>query len=169
MLKSTFSYLLKVIAAAYIGLLVMIIAITPLRFITQSSTVEGLISCAICVLSSMITLFLLCIKEGHHDRVDDSKPINGKTVAAMSLAVIAYILLTMLFRYGTGAATNVSTLAGLIGADASNIKERAAEHGGLMFASLLIQTIPFFIPSMIVGYLVGGNKRKKARDRLLGR
>lgn len=169
MLKSTFSYLLKVIAAAYIGLLLMVITITPLRFITQSATVEGLLSCAICVLSSMVTLFLLCIKEGHHDRVDDSKPINGKIVVAMSLAVFAYILLTVLFRYGTGAATNVSSLAGLMGADASDIEERVAQHGGLMFTSLLIQTIPFFIPSMIVGYLVGGNKRKKERDRLLGR
>ena len=57
----------------------------------------------------------------------------------------------------------------IMGADQPNIKVQAVEHFGLMLLSLLIQTIPFYIPSMIVGYLVGGNKRKKARDRLLGR
>ncbi len=48
-----------------------------------------------------------------------------------------------------------------------DISRMAAEHGGWMFLSLAIQSLPF-IPAMLAGYAVGGMRRQRSREALHG-
>ena len=170
MLKTMLKHFIQVIAAAYIGLLVMCIVITPLRFMTYDPTVVSVVSSVCCVLASMVCLFFFCIKNGYRDDKSGQKTSIFKIMIAMCLAVAMYDLLTVIFRYYTGAATNVCYIAQILGdlSNTTDIKEMARMHGGLMFVSLLMQTIPF-IPAMIGGYIYGGKKHRKSKKELTDR
>ena len=150
------------------GLAVLCIISLIVRFFTYNTTVNNLISCGCCVFSSMILLFFLCIKDGYDARLPGKKIIDTNAVFSIVLSVCSYILITVICRYYTGAATNVCVIAQLIGNidSLTDIKVMAREHGGLMFVSLVIQTVPF-IPAMIGGYVYGGHKRKQSRMELI--
>jgi uncharacterized membrane protein (Fun14 family) len=166
MIKQVFNYFLKVVGAAYSGLLAMIIVIIPIRLITYDHVIEFVVSSVICVATSMAVILVLCMKDGYDD---DGKVSLGKAILYMSLAVLLYDLLTVILQYYTGAATNVCDIAIVIkNLDrTTSLKEMADEHGGAMFVSLIIQTIPF-IPAMIAGYMLGGKKRQRSRQKLTG-
>lgn len=166
MIKTVMNYFLKVTGAAYFGLLMMMIVTVPVRLITHDHIVEFVVASIICVIFSMGAVCSMCMKDGYDD---DGKVSLGKAILCMSLAVILYDLLTVILQYYTGAATNVCYIAIVIeGLDrTTSLKEMVDEHGGAMFASLIIQTIPF-IPAMIGGYLLGGRKRQKNRQKLIG-
>ncbi len=166
MLKSLGKYVLSVIGAAYVGLLVMVLATTPLRFWFDYRGVN-IISSVCCVLGSMIMLFFATMKVGYDEQTPGGRLLPGKHVLLMAGAVGIYVVLTVLFRYYTGAASNVCSVAIVMGGFRSTvgIKEMAAEHGGWMFLSLILQTVPF-MPPMIAGYVVGGKKRQRSRDEL---
>ncbi len=167
MIKQVFNYFLKVVGAAYVGLLTMIVVVVPIRLITHDFVIEFVISSVICVIASMAALLVMCMKDGYDD---DGKVSLGKVILYMSLAVLLYDLLTVILQYYTGAATNVCDIAIVIkNLDrTTSLKEMADEHGGAMFVSLIVQTIPF-IPAMIAGYLLGGKKRQRSRQKLTGK
>ena len=166
MMKQTFNYFLKAVGAAYFGLLAMIIVTVPIRLITHNSVIEFVVSSVICVVASMAALSVMCMKDGYDD---DGKVSFGKVILYMSLAVLLYDLLTVILQYYTGAATNVCYMAIVIKSldRTTSLKEMADEHGGAMFVSLIIQTIPF-IPAMIAGYWLGDKKRQRSRQKLTG-
>ncbi|MBQ7335855.1 MAG: hypothetical protein IJW92_05240 [Clostridia bacterium] len=170
MWKSVGLYLLRVIGAAYLGLLVMVIAQYPIKMLTADEVIRGISMSVACVIASLICLFVTCMKAGSDENKSGGKLVVGQTVMVMILAVAVYVLLTVIFRYYTGAATNVCILATVLGnIDAStDIIKLARDYGGWMFLSLIIQTIPF-IPAMIIGYIVGGKMRRKKRRELLNR
>lgn len=167
MVKTALKYLIKVIAAAYFGLLIMVLVTIPLRLVTSHMVTQSVVSCILCVVGSMACLFFVCIKDGYDEKPEQKTPMV-KTVIFMTIAVVIYDLLTVIFQYYTGAATNVCDLAQVFGNldSTTGIKDMAREHGGLMFASLVIQTIPF-IPAMMAGYLFGCKKREKSRKELI--
>ncbi len=169
MLKSLGKYVLAVIGAAYFGLLVMVLVTTPLRFGFDYRGVN-IISSICCVVGSMAMLFFSTVKVGYDENKPDSQLPDGKQVLLMAGAVAMYVVLTVLFRYNTGAASNVSAVAIVMGdfKSTTGIKEMAAEHGGWMFLSLIMQTVPF-VPPMIAGYMVGAKKRQKSREELHGK
>ncbi len=166
MIKSYGKYILSVIGAAFFGLLIQVLVTTPLRMIFEGNrNLLNTIACICCVLGSMVMLFFLTKKYGYDGQKPDKPLMDMKTVLLPCvLAVVIYGALTVILRYNTGAATNVTVLARVFGnlAETVDITEMAAEHGGLMFLSLVIQTLPF-IPVMLAGYFVGGKKR--TRDR----
>lgn len=168
MLKSTFKYVFSVIGAAYFGLLVMVLATTPVRAMVDYKA-EYVITAVICVLASMVMLFLATMKVGYDENTPDRAVLNGRTVLQMVVAVAFYVVVTVIFRYYTGAASNVAWVTIVMrnlryGTD---IKVLAKEYGGTMFLSLVMQTIPF-IPAMVAGYVVGGKRRAKSRAALHG-
>ncbi len=169
MLKSIAKYLLSVIGAAFIGLLVLVLVTTPLRMMFKT-TGEYILSSVCCVLASMVALFFFTMKCGYDDNAPEKPLLNPPAALQMVAAVAAYILLTVLFRYYTGAATNVANLAHVLGGIPStvDISRMAAEHGGWMFLSLVIQALPF-IPAMLVGYVAGGKRRQRERASLHGK
>ncbi len=169
MIKSYGKYILTVIGAAYFGLLVQLLVTTPLRMIfARNRLLLNTVACVLCVLASMALLFFLTKKFGYDEQKPDKPLLDRKTVVQCIVAIAVYDVLTVIFRYYTGAATNVATLAGVFGnldEQLVNIKDMAAEHGGLMFLSLVIQTVPLILP-MLVGYYAGGKKRQKDRARI---
>ena len=167
-IRSIIDNAIVVISAAYVGLLVMILATIPIRFIIHSTMAEEIAACICSVIGSMICLFFLCMRAGYKDNAPDSRAITIKTALCMSAGIVIYILLTVVFRYQTGAATNVAYLARIIGNIPStvDIKKLASEHGGMMFISMIIQLLPF-LPSMITGYIIGAKKRQKDRADLI--
>jgi hypothetical protein len=64
MIKKVLNYLLKVVGSAYLGTLVLIIVVTPLRFITSNDIVVNDVSAVVCVIASVGCLLLLCSKDG---------------------------------------------------------------------------------------------------------
>lgn len=77
-----------------------------------------------------------------------------------------YVLLTVIFSYGTGAATNVVLIAQYFaGVPDAGINALVSEHGGWMFLTLVFTTLPY-IPTMIAGYVLGGKKRRQSRKEL---
>ena len=173
MFKLINKYFIKVVAAAYFGLLIMIITQFPVNFTFDSSQhqIRSALGSVFCVLGSMVFLFYLCKKEGYKENQSKTQLPYRKTILIMCIAVAIYDLLTIIFRYNTlGAATNVSALARVflkLSSNETNIKEMARLYGGWMFLSLIIQTIPF-VPAMIAGYLFGEKKRIKDRKKLTG-
>ncbi len=173
MLKAIGKYILTVIAAAYFGLLVHVLAGLPLRLLFHNSPAEKVLTCAACVLGSMGLLFFRFQKYGYDENTPDSPLLNRATVVQSVFAVVFYAVVTVLLGYGTaGAATNVAVLApilakALAGVDTGvGIQQLAQEHGGWMLLSLGIQTVPF-VPAMLAGYVVGGKKRRRSREMLL--
>ncbi len=173
MIKSMGKYILTVIAAAYFGLLVHVLAGLPLRFLFHEPTAEKALACAACVLGSMGLLFFRFQKYGYDENTPDSPLLNRATVLQSLFAVVVYGGVTVLLGYGTaGAATNVAVLAPILakaiaGVDTGvGIQQLAQEHGGWMLLSLVIQTVPF-VPAMLAGYVVGGKKRQRSRSELL--
>lgn len=166
MFKTELNYLIKVIAAAYFGLLILLLVTIPLRLMTSNTVIQYVVSSILCVVGSMACLFFVCIKDGYDEKPEQKTPM-AKTVIFMTVAVVIYDLLTVMFQYYTGAATNVCCLAQVFGnlGSTTGLKDMAREHGGLMFASLVIQTVPF-IPAMVAGYLFGCKKREKSRRKL---
>lgn len=167
MFKIIIKYLGKVIAAAYFGLLIMLLVTIPLRFATYNPTIVNTISSILCVIGSLGCLFILCIKDGYDDNGSGKQTSFVKTIICMSVAVATYDVLTIILQYHTGAASNVAYIAQALGKidSITSIKEMASEHSGLMLVSLIIQTIPF-IPAMIGGYKFGEKKRLKSRKEL---
>ena len=167
MIKQVFNYFLKVVGAAYVGLMAMIVVAVPIRLITHDFVIEFIISSVICIVASMAALLVMCMKDGYDD---DGGASLDKVLLYMSLSVLLYDLLTVILQYYTGAATNVCYIAIVMkNLDrTTGLKEMADEHGGAMFVSLIVQTIPF-IPAMITGYLLGGKKRQRSRQKLTGK
>ncbi len=169
MIKSYGKYILAVIGAAYFGLLIQVLVTIPLRLMFASDpNLRNTLACVCCVLGSMVMLFFVTVKFGCDEQKPDKPLLDKNTMLPCVAAVVVYDLLTVIFRYYTGAATNVATLARVFGGldeQAVDIKELAAEHGGLMFLSLVIQTLPFIIP-MLTGYYVGAKKRRGERQKL---
>lgn len=166
MFRKTGFFLLKVIGAAYLGLVVMVLFTIPLRFVTDNGTAVNVVSAILCDLGSMVCLFVLCIKDGYDDNAPGQQSQLGKTVICMVIAVAVYDLLTIIFGYRTGAATNVVYVVQAVWQlGASFGLGVVGAYPGPAFLSLLLQTIPF-IPAMIAGYLVGGRKREKERQEL---
>ncbi len=160
-------YVLSVIGAAYFGLLCMVIATVPVRFF-RIGAAERVVLPLICVIGSMTMLFFLTMKYGYDENTPNSPLLNKLTVIQSTVAVVVYILLTVMLGYGTlGAATNVLYLANVLGnLDPSlSITRVVQEHSGWLFLSLILQTLPF-IPAMLGGYVCGGKKRIKSRGKL---
>ncbi len=166
MVKSLLKYVLMVIAAAYFGLLVMVILTNPVRLLFNSERTSDIVSSVICIISSMVMLYFGMIKHGYSESPEGKSLINKMTVVQIVCGVVVYIIITVILRYYTGAATHVYELSQHLGdLQGLNIKEMAREHGGFMFITLVLVTVPF-IPSMIVGYIVGSMKRRKERQNL---
>ena len=173
MFKLINKYFIKVVAAAYFGLLIMIITQFPVNFIFDSSQqkIRDILYSVLCEIGTMAFLFYLCKKEGYRENQSKNQLPFKKIILIMCIAVAIYDLLTVIFRYRTlGAATNVCNVAELLGKIPQNeadLTTMARLHGGWMFLSLIIQTIPF-VPAMIAGYLSGEKKRRKDRKKLMG-
>ncbi len=166
-IRSYGKYLLTVIGAAYFGLLIQILVTTPLRLMLGSQRdLLNTLACVCCVLASMTLLFFLTKKYGYDEQTPDRPLLDRTTLLQCVAAVVIYDALTVVFRYYTGAATNVATLARVFGGltESVDIKELASRHGGWMLLSLTVQTVPFLLP-MLAGYAAGGRKRRK--DRVL--
>ncbi len=166
MLKSMMKYVLSVIGAAYFGLFVMVLVTIPVRAMVDYKA-EYVITSIFCVLGSMTMLFFATMKVGYDENKPDGRLLDSQNVLLMVCAVAVYVVLTVLFRYYTGAASNVCSVAIVMGGFKSTIgiKEMAAEHGGWMLLSLVMQTVPF-VPPMIAGYAVGGMRRQRSREAL---
>lgn len=165
MVKQVFNYFLKVVGAAYLGLVMMLVVTVPIRLITESYNVEYAVSSLACVIVSMIALLIMCIKDGYDEKTNVK---IGTAILYMSLAVALYVIITIIFRYYTGAASNVVYVAKLLGGldDMVDLKELVTNYKGLMFISLVVQAIPL-IPAMIFGYIIGKKKREQSRKSLI--
>lgn len=165
LLKSSVKYLLSVIGAAFFGLLILLIVTNPLRMLFDGAA-ESVLGCICNVLASMGLLFYLTYRSGYDENTPTSRLLPRQSVVQMVCAVALYIGLTVLLRYGTaGAATNVVLLAEVMTGQKIGIERMAGEYSGAMFASLLIQTLPF-LPAMLAGYVCGARKRQKSRAEL---
>ncbi len=164
LLKSATKHLLCVIGAAYFGLLVLIIVTNPFRMLFDGAA-ENILGCICNVLGSMGLLFYLTYKSGYDENTSTSRLLPMQSVLQMFSSVVLYILLTVVFRYGTGAATNVSLLAEVMTGQSIGISAMVEEYSGWMLVSLLIQSIPF-LPAMCAGYVCGAKKRQKNRLEL---
>ena len=162
-----FKNLLNVTSAAFIGLVIMIVTNIPIKFLFDNPA-ESIALCIVCLLASMISLFLMCLRDGYKANISSSKLIDMKTVVSMGLASLTYCIVTVIIRYRTfGAATNISLLAMIISGAHENtgLSTLVEEYGNYMFISMLIQTVPF-IPTMAIGYIVGGKRRQKSRREI---
>ena len=167
MLKNTGIYLLKIAAASYFGLLISIVTVTPLRF-SGSQTLAGVLSGILGILASMGLFFFLCQRDGYRENERVNNPPFKRALISTCIAVLLYVLFTVIVRYRHPAAAVLATafaqpMAGA--ASGTELTEMAAAHGGWMFLSFLICTIPL-IPAMIFGYRFGFKKRKRERDEL---
>ena len=166
-MKSFFKYFLKVVASAYLGLLVLIVLLTPLRF-SHNEIIIAVGSSGIYVGASVVCLFFLCKREGYHDNNGVAKMQSKRSLILMVISVATYDLLTIIFQYyHPAAASSVTPLAKLIGNidTKTEVLDMASDHTGLMLVSLLFLTVPF-IPAMIWGYQSGWKKRKLERESL---
>ena len=167
MVKSTGIYFLKLVAASYLGLLIEVVTVTPLRF-TGDLTLAGVLSCILGILAAMGFFFFLCQREGYHDNDGTgNKPFNRALISAC-IAVFVYVLITVIVRYRHPAAAVCATAFAQPMAHApsdADLTQMAAEYGGWMFLSFLISTLPL-IPAMIFGYRYGCKRRQRDRDEL---
>ena len=169
MVKSTGIYFLKLVAASYFGLLIEVLTVTPLR-LSGNQTLAGVVSCILGILAAVGLFFFLCQREGYHDNGGMGKPPFKRAVISTCIAVSLYVLITVIVRYRHPAAAVFATgfahpMAG-VGSD-TDLTVMAAEHGGWMFLSFLICTLPL-IPAMIFGYRYGCKRRQRDREELTG-
>ena len=167
MVKKTGIRFLKLAAASYFGLLICIVAVTPLRF-SGSQTLAGVLSSIFGILASMGLFFFLSQREGYRDNDGVNKPPFRRALISTCISVLLYVLFTVIVRYRHPAAAVLATsfaypMAGV--ASDTDLAKMAAAHGGWMFLSFLICTLPL-IPAMIFGYRFGCKKRQRERDEL---
>ena len=167
MVKRTGICFLKLVAASYFGLLIVVVATPPLRF-SGNPTLSSLVSTILGIFAEVGFFFFLCQREGYHDNDGVGKIPFKRALISVCIAVSIYVLFTVIVRYRhPAAAVFASSLTRLMAGVSSDadLTVMAAEHGGWMFLSFLICTLPL-IPAMMFGYRYGCKRRQRDREEL---
>ena len=160
-------YLLYIVGSAFLGLGVQCLVVLVVSFFSDSGLVRQSIGITAGDMFSYAFLFVLCREKGYTDNRNDAEKPNRWLILNMALACVTYMLVTILMRYRTGAATNVVIFAQILVGDMSlDINQVVQQFPGATFVSLLIQSIPM-IPAMILGHTVGIKKRVRERKQTL--
>ncbi len=164
--KSLWRYVHIVIAAGFLRFVILVLAVTPFRFM-GNEVLSDIAPCILGVVASTVLCFFWLKKSGYDDGSAEKPLLDVYTIIRICFATGIYLLLVVILRYAMFG-VDASVLAHYLGGIDRDvgISEMGRDHGGMMFLSLLILTLPC-IPAMIGGYVWGRwvRRREKAAFR----
>lgn len=158
------TYALDYIAAMWVGILVLFIALYPIELIVELTPLaERIVRASLCTVGTTVWLFISAHRIGYK-----SKAFKFPTVIAalLTLFVLQQVLsvVTDYVIYIAGA-TNDLAEAVRFGNRVTGLEA----PGYVKYLCLLALDLLLFIPAVLTGEYLGARKRQKDRDALIGR
>ena len=158
-------YFIYVVAASYLGLLVMAILNIPIKFITANEAVRSLLFSLTMVLVACVALFILFRVAGNKNTRGNAVRL-GEEIPAMILAQACNILLNILFRLKLPGSLHVTYFIHFLNGE-TVIDVWATHKTAVLLLYLLFSAIGLVF--CILGYISGAKKRIAERAELTGK
>ena len=158
-------YFVYVVAASYLGLLVMVVFNVPIKFITANEALRSLLFSLTMELVSCVALFVLFRVAGNKYTRDNAIRIREE-LPAMILAQIGNILLNIIFQMKLPGSLHVKYFIDFL--EGETVLDVWATHKGavLLWFSVFSAIGLVFC---ILGYISGAKKRIAERAELTGK
>ncbi|MBR5366081.1 MAG: hypothetical protein IK132_07560 [Clostridia bacterium] len=158
-------YFIYVVAASYLGLLVMVILNIPVKFITANEAVRSLLFSLTMELAACAALFVLFRVAGNKYSRDNIVRI-GEELPVMILAQVGNILLNIVFRLKLPGSLHVKYFINFLNSE-TVIDAWSAHKTAVLLLYLLFSAIGLIF--CILGYISGAKKRIAERAELTGK